>query len=123
MGLPAIFDVVFAAGVVVAAAALAGAAFRLAERRLLVAATVIDGAMAVGAWVALALHHDRELLVAAGGLTIATLAAAASLPLSRALQRGARIDAELERARKQLADLVSTEADARQVELERVLAR
>jgi hypothetical protein len=63
------------------------------------------------------------LLVAAGGLTIATLAAAASLPLSRALERGARIDAELERARRQLADLVATEAEARQVELERVLAR
>jgi hypothetical protein len=123
MVLRTIFEILFAVGVVIASAALAGAAFRLAERTLLLGATASIGAAAVAGWIALAVRPGRELAVSAGGLTGAAVAAAASLALAAALQRSARIDAEIELAQARLRELVARETEDRAAELERVLAR
>jgi len=50
MSVESAFEIVFAVGVVGAAAALAGAAFELVGRRALIAAGVAIGVAAVGAW-------------------------------------------------------------------------
>jgi hypothetical protein len=123
MVLRTIFEILFAVGVVIASAALAGAAFRLAERTLLLGATASIGAAAVAGWIAFAVRPGRELAVSAGGLTGAAVAAAASLALAAALQRSARIDAEIELAQARLRELVARETEDRAAELERVLAR
>jgi golgin subfamily B member 1 len=123
MAVRTIFELVFTAGIVVASAALAAAAFRLAGRVVLGGATLLVAAMAVAAWIAFALQPGRDLAVSAGGLTGAAVAAAASLALGRALQRSSRIDAELEQAQARLHELVAREAEDRAAELERVLAR
>ena len=54
MSLETAFEIVFAAGVVLAAAALAGAALDVAERRMLVAVAGAIGVGATAAWVAFA---------------------------------------------------------------------
>jgi hypothetical protein len=116
-------DLVFAAGVVVAALALAGAALRLAARWALNLATALEALAAVAGWVVFALRHDRPLAVAAGGLSACALAAAGSLLLHRALRRLSVLDARFERERERLAAFVAKEAADRAVELERTLAR
>jgi hypothetical protein len=123
MSLTRIFEYVFAAGVVLASAALVAAGFRLVGRAVLGAAASVVMAMAVAAWVAFALDPGHSLALSAGGLTGAAVAAASSLALARALRRSARIDAELERAQARLAELIGLEAEERAAELERVLSR
>ena len=72
-----VFDIVFAAGVVVAVVALAGAALRFLPRRALLASAGVELAAAAAAWIAFALttKHDTELAVAAAGLTVCTIVA------------------------------------------------
>ena len=74
------FDIVFAAGVGVAAFALVGAALRFLPRRVLIALASLEFGAAIGAWLFFALRHShpRELAVAAGGLTGCVLAAGAA---------------------------------------------
>jgi hypothetical protein len=119
------FDFVFAAGIVVAALALTGAALRFLPRSVLMALASLELAAAVGAWLVFALRrpHPRELAIAAGGLTGCLLAAAAAVVLRRALVRNDAIDAHLEEAKAQLLMLVDREAAERGAELERTLAR
>src|SRR5438105_15240907 len=93
MPLTTAFDIVFAAGVGVAAIALVGAAVRFLTRTVLLALTCVELAASVAAWLAFAFRHDRELAVAAGGLTGCTLAAAGALLLAGALVRTDAIDA------------------------------
>ena len=125
MALTTILDLAFAAGILIAAASLALAAFRAASPRVLVGATVLLSAGAVAAWLVFALHQPRErqLAVAASGLVVCAIAAAASVLLRRALQRSDDVDSRLEASRVQLYELVDAEAAERAVELERVLAR
>src|SRR5919204_6850656 len=123
MSLATIFELVFAAGAVIAVAALAGAGFRLVGRAVLRALTGLLVLMAAAGWAAFALQPGRELAVSAGGLTGAAVAASVSLVLAQALRRAARIDAELDRAEQELTDFVAREVDARNAELERLLAR
>ena len=123
MPLTDVFDIVFAAGVVAAAVALAGAALRRLPRSVLVILTALTCGAAVAAWVAYAFRHDRELAVAAGGLTGSALATAASLVLQRALVHVADTDALLARAQARLAEQIDREAAERAAELERTLAR
>ena len=82
MALTTIFDLAFAAGILIAAASLALAAFRAASPRVLVGATMLLSAGAVAAWLVFALHQPRErqLAVAASGLLVCAIAAAASGP-------------------------------------------
>jgi hypothetical protein len=118
-----VFDIVFAVGVVVAAAALVGAAIRRVRRRTLELVTATLGAAALAAWVLFALRHDRELALDGAGLTGCTLAAAASFLLLAALARSEAMGAHFVEAKAQLGDLVQQEAAERAAELERVLAR
>jgi hypothetical protein len=119
------FDIVFAAGVGVAALALAGAAMGFLPRLALVALASLELGAAIGAWLFFALRHShpRELAVAAGGLTGCLLAAGAAIALRHALIHGERIDAHLDEARTGLRTLVEQEAEDRAAELERTLAR
>src|SRR6478752_1464146 len=80
MVLTTAFDLVFAAGVSVAALALAGAALRFLPRSALAALAALELGGALAAWLAFALSHNhaRELAVAAGGLTGCLLAASAT---------------------------------------------
>ena len=123
MTLKTIADLLFAGGVVVAALALAGAALRLTRTSVLVAATTVEAAAAVGVWVAFALRHDRSLAVAAAGLTACTLATAASVLLSRALKRVGAMDDRLAEAQADLLATVEREKTGLGKELQLTLAR
>jgi hypothetical protein len=119
------FDIVFAAGVGVAALALIGAAMGFLPRLALIALASLEFGATIGAWLFFALRHShpRELAVAAGGLTGCLLAAGAAIALRRALVHGEQIDGHLDEARARLRALVEQEAEDRATELERTLAR
>jgi hypothetical protein len=119
------FDIVFAAGIGVAALALLGAGIRFLSRPALIGLTGLEFGAAIVAWLFFALRHThpRELAVAAGGLVGCTIAAAASVALRHALVRGEQIDAHLADAQAHLNALVEQEAADRAAELERTLAR
>jgi hypothetical protein len=121
--LTTVFDIVFAAGVVVAVVALAGAALRLLPRLALTMLTAVTAGAAVAGWVFYALRHDRELAISAGGLTGCALAAVASLLLQRALARVADVDLRLGEAQARLEARIAEETADRGAELERTLAR
>src|SRR5215469_10572939 len=123
MHLTTIADLVFAAGVVVAALSLAAASLRRGPTSLLVAAVCLEAAAAIGGWVAFALHHDRSLAVAAGGLTACTLAAGAALLLRKELRRVAAMDARLAEEQADLLAVVEREKSTLSADLELTLAR
>jgi hypothetical protein len=125
MALTVAFDIVFAAGIGVAAFALAGAAARFLSRRVLVGLTSLQFSAAVAAWLVFAVRHShpRELAIAAGGLTGCGLTTWAALALRGVLARTEQIDARLEEAQTRLHALVEQETSERAVELERILAR
>jgi hypothetical protein len=125
MPLTEAFDIVFAAGIGVAALALAGAAGRFLPRFALVGLTAFQFSAAIVAWLVFALRnsHPRELAIAAGGLTGCLLATSAALLLRRVLERTEQIDAHLAEAQARLHALVEREASERGAELERTLAR
>jgi hypothetical protein len=125
MPLTEAFDIVFAAGIGVAALALAGAAGRFLPRFALVGLTALQFTAAIVAWLVFALRnsHPRELAIAAGGLTGCLLATAAALLLRRVLERTEQIDAHLAEAQARLHALVEREASERGAELERTIAR
>jgi hypothetical protein len=116
-------DLVFAGGVVLAALALTGAALRRAPVSLLAAAAAVEGAAAVGVWVAFALRHERSLAVAAAGLTVCTAAAVAALLLRRAVDRVSAMDARLVEAQTDLLGAVEREKATLGKDLELTLAR
>ncbi len=123
MALTTIADLLFAGGVIVAALALAGAAFQRVSASLLMSAFVVEATAAVGVWVAFALRHDRALAVAAGGLTACALAAGAALLLRRSLKRSAALDARLAEAQTDLLATVEREKTTLAKEVELTLAR
>jgi hypothetical protein len=123
VGLTTLADLLFAGGVVIAALALAGAAFRRASASLLMAAFVVEAVAAVGVWVAFALRHDRSLAVAAGGLTACALVAGAAILLRRALKRAEATDARLAEAQADLVATVEREKKTLAKEVELTLAR
>ena len=123
MSLETAFEIVFAAGVLLAAAALAGAALGMVGRRPLLVGAGVLGACATAAWVAFAFAPALELAIAATGLVACLLVAVASLAIRRGLVRLRAIDAEIERATLQLDEVVRRGAQARATELERTLAR
>src|SRR5581483_7627549 len=123
MSLTTLADLVFAAGVVVAAVALAVAALRRGPTWLLTSIVGLEGAGAIGIWIAFALRHGRPLAVAAGGLTGCLVAATAAVLLRGALQRVAAMDERLLEAQSNLLGLVEREKATRAQELELTLAR
>lgn len=123
MSLESAFEIVFAIGVVVAAVALAGAAFDFVGRRALIAAAAAVGAGAVAAWVAFAFEPSTGLAIVGTGLLACELAVVGALGLRRGMARSRSLDRELERAKSELATAVEGEARARTGELERTLTR
>lgn len=123
MALTTICDLIFAGGVVLAALALAGAALYRVRTSVLLVATGIEAAAAVGVWVAFALRHDRPLAVSAAGLTACTLVAGAAVLLSRALARVAAMDARLAEEQAGLVAAVEREKTALGKDLQLTLAR
>src|SRR4051794_8452753 len=123
--LTTVFDLVFALGIVAAAAALVAAAVGRASTQTLRIVVGLELLAALAAWVAFAVSHDhdRELAIAAGGLTACTLVAAAGVLVRRAHERSQAIDAHFTEAQARLGSLVDEEATARAAELERTLAR
>src|SRR5919197_2596441 len=116
------FEIVFAVGVVAAAASLAAATLRV-DRRILEAAAVLVSGGAVPAWVFYALRLETDLALCAAGLTVAAVATGAAVFLVRGMDRAARIDERLVEAESRLTTLVEREAADRAAELERTLAR
>jgi len=123
VSLTTICDLIFAGGVVLAAFALAGAAFRRLSPSLLTAIAALEGVAAVGVWVAFALRHDRPLAIAAAGLTVCTLAAVAALLLRRALDRVRAMDARLAESQAELLAAVEAEKNTLRKDLQLTLAR
>jgi hypothetical protein len=117
------FEIVFALGVVVAAAALAGAAFEVVGRGALIAAAAAIGVGAVTAWIAFAFEPSTALAIVGTGLIACELAAVGALGLRRGMVRSRSLDRELERAKSELAAAVESETRNRTSELERTLAR
>jgi hypothetical protein len=125
MSLETGFDVAFAAGAVLAAAAIAASITGRVQRRVLVTVTTALVVAALAGWVAYALRHShpRELAVASGGLTVCGIAAATSLLVARMLALAAATETHIAAARAQLGELVAREAHERAAELERTLLR
>ena len=123
MSIETAFEIVFAAGVLVAAAALGAAALELVSRRALIAAAAAISVAAVAAWVAFALAPSNELAVAATGLVACVLVALGAVGFRRGLARDRAIGLEVEQAKAQLAGAVESEVRARAADLERTLAR
>jgi hypothetical protein len=109
VALSTIADLVFAAGIVLAATALALAVLRRGTASLLIGLAAIEGVAAVGTWIAFALRHERPLAVAAGGLTGCLIAATAARLLAGALGRAAETDAHLAAAEAHLLAVVERE--------------
>ena len=118
-----IFPALFAAGVVVAAATLAGAATRRLPRAAVFGAVVLLGVLATVAWVSFALDPGETLGLAAGGVTACLLAAAAAYPLRAAAVRFDRAQGELAGAERRLREVVERETAESAAQLERVSAR
>jgi len=125
MPLTTAFDIAFAAGVGIAALALAGAAFRFLHRVAIYALFAVASGGAVAAWVIYALRHHRprELAIAAGGITACALATAGAVLLRRALIHAEDVDAHLAATKVKLGELIDAEGVERAAELERTLAR
>src|SRR5689334_5988778 len=87
-----IFEVLFAAGVVVAAVALAASLGGYVGRKPLLGVSVGLGALAAAAWVTTALQPSRSLAVAAAGLTGCMLTALAAVALETVLARSKAAD-------------------------------
>lgn len=125
MPLTTVVDIVFAAGIVLAAATLAAAVLRRVGAAPVRAVLVVEAAAAVGAWVAFALqrHHETSVAVAAGGLVACVAVVLCAELLRRSHVRAEAIEAHFDDAAGRLRKLVEDEAAARAAELERALAR
>jgi hypothetical protein len=123
MSLEIAFEIVFAAGVLLAAAALAGAALERLGKRALVGVAGAVGAAAAAAWVAFALRPQAGLAVAGTGLAACVLAVVGAMALRRGLAQGRAIQREMEQATSQLGTVVQRELRERASDLTRTLAR
>ena len=116
-------QIVFAVAAGVAAMTLLGVAFDRIRRRVLVALAVLDGLAAVAAWVGFGLRPGTNTATAAGGITVAFVAQLAAVKLRDLLRVSRRVDDQLARAQGRINSLIAREADERNTELERTLAR
>ena len=123
MDLVTIAQIVFAVTAGVTALSLAGAALDQLGRRTLVTLAALVGMAAAAAWVAVGLRPRSELAVAAGGMTLAFAAELVAVRLRVLLRAAGRVDEQLARAQARLNSLIAREAEERNAELERVLAR
>ena len=113
----------FAAGIVLAAVAIAGAVLERVSERALYAIVGVLGAASTAAWVLFALDPSTGLGIPAGGLTLCLLVAVGAIGVRRGIHHARRVEREITRAEARLTAQVGQGADERAAELERVLAR
>jgi gas vesicle protein len=118
-----LFEIAFAASVVLAAATLAVAMLGRVPRRVLFLAATAIGGLAVAAWTAFALDASADLAVAAAGLTASLLVIVGSVFVQRGVARGRRVESEIAAAEARLRTLIERASEERAAELERTLAR
>lgn len=116
-------ELAFACGVLLAAAILVAASLERVGRRLILSVAALLGAATTAAWIAFALDPERELAVAASGLTACALATLGAVGVQRGLASGRALETQLARIRQELGSVVERELRARAEELERTLAR
>jgi uncharacterized phage infection (PIP) family protein YhgE len=121
--LVAIAQIVFGVTAVVTAASLVAAAYDRASRRVLLGLAFAIGGGAVAAWIAFVWRRDAALAVVAGGMTLAFAAELLAVRARDLLRAAGRVDEQLARAQSRLHSLVAREAEERNAELERLLAR
>src|SRR5512143_2627868 len=123
MSLSRVFEILFAVSVVVAAAAFALAFLERISVRVVLGLAAAVGIAAVAAWVAVAFRPSDALAVSAAGLTLATVGVVGAAALRRITAQSRAFDAQLERAKAEIAAVSEAEAARRAQELERALAR
>ena len=117
-----VVELVFAGAILVVFGSEAAVLLDRISRRVLLGLGSFLAAAAVVVWVAFALEPDRDVAVAAAGLTLCAAAELGLLVLRRLLTRGRDLDRQLSEAEERLDAVVRTEIDARAAELERTLA-
>jgi len=123
MSLSRVFELLFAASVIVAAAAFALAFLERISVRVLLALAACVGIAAVAGWVAVALRPSDALAVSAAGLSLATLGIVGAAALRRIAAQSRAFDEQLERAKAEIAAVSEEEAARRAQELEHALSR
>ena len=124
-----VLEIAFAASLGVVAASLVGMVFfRVPERLLLFTAAalgVLTLAAAVVAGISIAEGNGDQdlLLVATGGILLATLAETGLVVLARGLRRVADAEQLGEQARSRMDEYLERHAEERKAEIERMLAR
>ncbi|MGD0166785.1 MAG: hypothetical protein ABSC51_05780 [Gaiellaceae bacterium] len=117
------FQIVFAASVVLAAAALIAAAFGHGLRIVAVVLTGAIGVAGAAAWIVFALQRKDTLALCAGGITASFMASIGTLAMIAGVRRDRRVEREFDRGRSQLRAMLDAEVLQRSGELERILAR
>ena len=123
MELVTVGQIAFAVSAAIAVLSLLAAVLDRVSRRALLGLAILLGAAATAAWIAFGLEPRASLAVTAGGITLALGVEIAALEMRRLLRGAHRVDEQLSRAQSRLSSLVAREADERNAELERVLAR
>jgi hypothetical protein len=113
----------FAVSLVLAACAIAGAALDRLSRRGILWIVGVLGAGATAGWVVFGLDPKSALATPAAGLTVSLLLGMGAIGIRRGIVHAAKVDREIELAKRRLAEIVARDADERAAELERVLAR
>jgi gas vesicle protein len=123
MDAASLFEIAFAASVLLAAATLAVAMLGRVPRKVLFSVATAIGGLAVAAWTAFALDASADLAVAATGLTASLLVTLGSVFVERGVARGRRVESEIAAAEARLRTLIERATEERTVELDRTLAR
>jgi hypothetical protein len=118
-----VMRMVFALGVVLAAAAVVGATLVRVSERVLYGIIGALGAGSVVAWILFALDPSADLAYPAAGLTLCLVVAVGGIGIRRGIFHARKVEGEIARAEARLAAQVTKGADERAAELERVLAR
>src|SRR3954462_11595162 len=116
-------QIAFAVAAVTAGAAVTAAIADKASKRTLVATAWFVAALATGLWIVCGIERTGETAVAAGGATLAAIAAAAAVRLRKLVAQLRRVDSHVAAAESRLQSLVDREAAQRGAELEGTLAR
>jgi hypothetical protein len=123
VALTTLLEIGFAAAAGVAVVLLTLAAFRKLPAWVLAVFAALIAGGAIAAWTMWLLRDDRELALAAGGISACALAAAGAVALRRAYGRAEDFEGHLAAAQDALREQIDAEAAERSAELERTLAR
>jgi uncharacterized protein YukE len=117
-----VVELVFAGAVLVVFGSAAAVVLDRLSRGWLIRIGAFLSAAAVVVWVAFALKPEREIAVAAAGLTVCAVFELGLVVLQRLLAHGRDLDRQLGDVEERLDSVVRAETDARAAELERTLS-